>query len=423
MKHITRILAAAAVSLAAALPAYAETTLTVHYPMPGFFKNVMDTISKKFMEENPDIKIQFASPSATYEEGIQTILRQAGTDEMPDITFIGLNRLRMLDERNVAVDLGPLVKKEGNMAEAGLLRHDPEARPGQRQAGRPRLRDLQPDHVLQCRPGEGGRRRSGQSAQDLGRGHRARRQDQGARQRRRRHRLPLAGRRLDVLGAAVRRRRQDAERRRKQGRLQRAGRPEGGRAPRAHGEGGRHAGLHQAGAASRPSRPARSASNSRPPARWSTRSRMSATSSTLRTAKIPLIDPVNGHLPTGGNAVRHPDQGCRPSRRPPGSSSSSPPAPMALRSSCPAPAMFRTTNWPRNRRTISAISTRRTRCSRPGLSQMPLMVPWYAFPGTNGVKVTQTIVDNLSRIVDQSASAEGSAQRRGQRRRRHAAAQ
>lgn len=120
MKHISRILAAAAVSLATALPAYAETTLTVHYPMPGFFKNVMDTISKKFMEENPDIKIQFASPSATYEEGIQTILRQAGTDEMPDITFIGLNRLRMLNERDVAVDLGPLVKKEGNMAELGF---------------------------------------------------------------------------------------------------------------------------------------------------------------------------------------------------------------------------------------------------------------------------------------------------------------
>ncbi|WP_313904023.1 hypothetical protein [Rhizobium laguerreae] len=67
MKHITQLLAAAAVSMAIALPAHAETTLTVHYPMPGFFKDVMDTISKKFMEENPDIKIQFASPSATYE--------------------------------------------------------------------------------------------------------------------------------------------------------------------------------------------------------------------------------------------------------------------------------------------------------------------------------------------------------------------
>jgi multiple sugar transport system substrate-binding protein len=120
MKHFTQFLAAAALSVAAALPAHAETTLTIHYPMPGFFKDVMDTISKKFMEENPDIKIQFAAPSATYEDGIQLILRQAGTSEMPDITFIGLNRLRMLNERNVAVDMTPLVQKEGNMAEQGF---------------------------------------------------------------------------------------------------------------------------------------------------------------------------------------------------------------------------------------------------------------------------------------------------------------
>ena len=32
------------------------------------------------------------------------------------------------------------------------------------------------------------------------------------------------------------------------------------------------------------------------------------------------------------------------------------------------------------------------------------LIPWYAFPGTNGVKVTQTIVDNLSRVVEQSAT-------------------
>ena len=35
---------------------------------------------------------------------------------------------------------------------------------------------------------------------------------------------------------------------------------------------------------------------------------------------------------------------------------------------------------------------------------MSVMIPWYAFPGANGVKVTQTIVDNLSRIVDGSAA-------------------
>ncbi|ARO13817.1 multiple sugar transport system substrate-binding protein [Ketogulonicigenium robustum] len=102
------------------LAAQADTTLTVHYPMPGFFKDVMDNISAKFMEENPDIHIEFATPSANYEEGIQLIMRQAGTAAMPDITFIGLNRLRMLSERDITVDLGPLIEAEGDMESLGF---------------------------------------------------------------------------------------------------------------------------------------------------------------------------------------------------------------------------------------------------------------------------------------------------------------
>ncbi|MCK1974955.1 hypothetical protein LNK20_19925 [Bacillus safensis] len=43
---------------------------------------------------------------------------------------------------------------------------------------------------------------------------------------------------------------------------------------------------------------------------------------------------------------------------------------------------------------------------KAGLSQMSLIIPWNAFPGSNGVKVTQTIVDNLSRVVEQSAPPE-----------------
>src|SRR3954468_20991189 len=107
----------ASVALAGALmgTAQADTTLTVHYPMPGFFKDVMDTISQKFMAEHPDVKIVFASPSPTYEDGLQLILRQAGTTEMPDITFIGLNRLRVVAERNISVDLKPFVERDGPM--------------------------------------------------------------------------------------------------------------------------------------------------------------------------------------------------------------------------------------------------------------------------------------------------------------------
>ena len=43
---------------------------------------------------------------------------------------------------------------------------------------------------------------------------------------------------------------------------------------------------------------------------------------------------------------------------------------------------------------------------RAGLNQMDLMIPWYSFPGSNGVKVTQTMVDNLALLVEQKTTPE-----------------
>ena len=43
---------------------------------------------------------------------------------------------------------------------------------------------------------------------------------------------------------------------------------------------------------------------------------------------------------------------------------------------------------------------------RPAMEQIPIMQPWFAFPGSNGVRITQTIVDNLARIVEQRATPE-----------------
>ena len=101
--------------------ASAQTTeIVVHYPMPGFFKNVMDQISTEYVKQHPDVKITFASPSPTYEDGLQLMLRQSGTAEMPDVSFIGLNRLRVLAERNIGVDLTPFVKADPTMEADGF---------------------------------------------------------------------------------------------------------------------------------------------------------------------------------------------------------------------------------------------------------------------------------------------------------------
>ena len=402
MKHITQILAAAAISMVVSVPAYAETTLTVHYPMPGFFKNVMDTISKKFMEENPDIKIQFAAPSATYEEGIQTILRQAGTSEMPDVTFIGLNRLRMMDERNVAVDLGPLVKKEGNMAEQGFS--DTILKLAQVKGKQVGLAFATSNPIMYYNAdlvkAAGGNPDNPPKTWD--------------------EVITLAGK-IKALGNGV-----DGMDFRWQGDdwmfsalLFGAGGkmlsddeskvafngPEGQKAvemiQRFVKEGGMpvftKAAGEQAFAAGKVGFEFQTTG-----ALVNTIKNV-GTKFDLRTAKLPLIDPVNGRLPTGGNAV------VILTHDPVKEEAAWKFAKFAAGPYGASVVVPGTGYVPNNELAAKSAEYlgdfyKKNPLFQAGLSQMSIMVPWYAFPGSNGVKVTQTIVDNLSRIVDGSAA-------------------
>ncbi|NTJ08450.1 ABC transporter substrate-binding protein [Rhizobium lusitanum] len=402
MKHITQILAAAAISMVVSVPAYAETTLTVHYPMPGFFKNVMDTISKKFMEENPDIKIQFAAPSATYEEGIQTILRQAGTSEMPDVTFIGLNRLRMMDERNVAVDLGPLVKKDGNMAEQGFS--DTILKLAQVKGKQVGLAFATSNPIMYYNANlvkaAGGDPNNPPKTWD--------------------EVITLAGK-IKALGNGV-----DGMDFRWQGDdwmfsalLFGAGGkmlsddeskvafngPEGQKAveliQRFVKEGGMpvftKAAGEQAFAAGKVGFEFQTTG-----ALVNTIKNV-GTKFDLRTAKIPLIDPVNGRLPTGGNAV------VILTHDPVKEEAAWKFAKFAAGPYGASVVVPGTGYVPNNELAAKSANYlgdfyKKNPLFQAGLSQMSVMIPWYAFPGANGVKVTQTIVDNLSRIVDGSAA-------------------
>ncbi|TGT39034.1 ABC transporter substrate-binding protein [Mesorhizobium sp. M8A.F.Ca.ET.165.01.1.1] len=402
MKQLPRILAAAAVSLTFALPAYADTTLTVHYPMPGFFKNVMDTISKKFMEENPDIKIQFASPSATYEEGIQTILRQAGTDEMPDITFIGLNRLRMLNERDVAVDLGPLVKKEGNMAELGFsdtilkLAQVNGKQIGLAFATSNPIMYYNADLVKAAGGDPDNPPKTWDEVIALG------------------GKIKALGKGVDgidfrwqgddwmfsalLFGAGGKMLNEDESKVAFNG-------PEGEKAveilERMVKEGGMPVFTKPAGE--------QAFAAGKVGFEFQTTGALVNTIKnvgdkfTLRTAKIPLIDPINGHLPTGGNAAviltkdaAKQDAAWKFAKFAAG--------PYGASVVVPGTGYVPNNELAAKSPEYLGDFYKKNPLFQAGLSQMPLMVPWYAFPGTNGVKVTQTIVDNLSRIVDQSAT-------------------
>lgn len=96
--------------------AHAETvTLDVLYAFPAFAK-FHEPIAAEFMKRQSDIKIQFRAPAASYDEGHQTMLRQAVTNQLPDVYYSGYHLLaeliRTLVKRGQIIDVEPLLTKE-----------------------------------------------------------------------------------------------------------------------------------------------------------------------------------------------------------------------------------------------------------------------------------------------------------------------
>jgi len=402
MNPIKQALAAAAVSMAMTLPAHAETTLNIHYPMPGFFKDVMDTISKKFMEENPDIKITFANPSATYEEGIQTILRQAGTAEMPDVTFIALNRLRMLNERDIPVDLGPLVAKQGDMATRGfsdtilkLAQVDGKqvglafatsnpimyynADLVRKAGGNPDVPPKTWDEVIAL----------GAKIKALGDG------NEGIDFRWQGDDWMFSALLFGAGGTML------SADETKVTFNDAAGEKAINVLARMVKEGGLPVLTKQAGEQAFTAGKIGFAFQTTGALRNTIKN--VGTKFDLRTAHIPLLDEAKGKLPTGGNAVviltKDADKQAAAWKF----------AQFAAGPYGASVVVPGTGYVPNNELAAKSpdyLGTfyKENPLFRAGLEQMPRMIPWYAFPGSNGVRVTQTIVENLSRVVEQTAT-------------------
>ena len=125
----------------------------------------------------------------------------------------------------------------------------------------------------------------------------------------------------------------------------------------------------------------------------------------LRTTEMPVIDAQKGRLPTGGAA---------------GMLTAKDPAKRAaawkfLRFSTGPEGqamMVKNTGYlPCNQIAIDdpqylAAFYKANPLFVPAVRQIPISVPWYAFPGSNSVRVTQTMVDNIARVVEQKATPE-----------------
>jgi len=117
LKHLRQLTAASAIVLTG--NALAATELVVQYPYGGTFKDTFAQLEQEFEAQNPDIDVTFRAPYKDYEDGTQKVMREAITKQLPDISFQGLNRLRPLVDRNIAVSLEPFIAKEADFSKEG----------------------------------------------------------------------------------------------------------------------------------------------------------------------------------------------------------------------------------------------------------------------------------------------------------------
>ncbi len=122
---MTALTRRAALALPAALAAPAipraqgATEITVHYCQPFIFQASYDAITAAFARIEPSIRVTFVT-SPGYPEGAQFLLRQAAINQLPDLSYQGLNLARVFAERRIAHDLLPLVQRDGTPEQQGF---------------------------------------------------------------------------------------------------------------------------------------------------------------------------------------------------------------------------------------------------------------------------------------------------------------
>ena len=117
MRHT---LTAIALVLAAPAAAQDETvTIEFAYPYSHLFDVTYQSILPMFREAHPNIEVVMRATYESYEDGTNTILREAVAGELPDVTMQGLNRQAILVERGIARSLEPFIADEADFAKDG----------------------------------------------------------------------------------------------------------------------------------------------------------------------------------------------------------------------------------------------------------------------------------------------------------------
>jgi len=118
-RSLFNIVAAAALASSGAVQAQQQVEIVVDYAIPALFKEVHEKIALDFMAKFPQYKVSLRAPSPGYEEATQQSLRQAVTNQLADVSYQGLNRQRIFADRGIAVDMSSFIKAEKDWANMG----------------------------------------------------------------------------------------------------------------------------------------------------------------------------------------------------------------------------------------------------------------------------------------------------------------
>ena len=107
-----------------ATAALAEDKVTIDfaYPYSHLFDVTYEAMMPGFYEAHPNIEVNFRATYESYEDGTNTILREAVSGNLPDVTMQGLNRQQILVEKGIAKSLEPFIAGEADFEKDGY--HD-----------------------------------------------------------------------------------------------------------------------------------------------------------------------------------------------------------------------------------------------------------------------------------------------------------
>ena len=95
-----------------ATAALGETEVRLHYAIPTIWAETQEKLATAFMSENPDVKIVIDGPAESYAEGVQRLLRESVAGTAPDIAYVGLNRWRILEDRGLTKPLDTFLPED-----------------------------------------------------------------------------------------------------------------------------------------------------------------------------------------------------------------------------------------------------------------------------------------------------------------------